>query len=372
MEVQHDAGVVFADGLLVIRFDKEGQHRAVGAQRGLDDVRDVVLVRLLVEIAHVDAGDLLVLREVVVRAVGDAPELAPAEREDELEVGRGLGIEAELLGVVVAQTQVLLLHAEAQQPVAAERAPVLEPLEVGVGLAEELQLHLLELTRAEGEVARGDLIAEGLADLADAERQLAPRGALDVQEVHEDALRRFRAQIHGVLRVLGDALEGLEHQVELTDVGEVVLAAGGAGDIVLLDEILHLLLGERVDGLGKLELIGGGPVLDELVGAEALVALAAVHERVGEAAQMARGHPGLRVHEDRRVLADVVGVLLHEFLPPRLFHVVFELDAKRAVVPGVRQAAVDFGAREDKAAVLAERDDLINRFFGVFHHVLSS
>ena len=47
--------------------------------------------------------------------------------------------------------------------------PVLVPLLVGARLAEELQLHLLELAGAEDEVARRDLVAEGLADLADAE-----------------------------------------------------------------------------------------------------------------------------------------------------------------------------------------------------------
>jgi hypothetical protein len=57
MEVQHDAGVVFAHDLLVVRLHQEGQHRAVGAQRGLDDVGDVVLVLLLVEIGQILAGD---------------------------------------------------------------------------------------------------------------------------------------------------------------------------------------------------------------------------------------------------------------------------------------------------------------------------
>ena len=37
---------------------------------------------------------------------------------------------------------------------------------------EELQLHLLEFAGAEREVARVDLVAEGLADLAHAERHL--------------------------------------------------------------------------------------------------------------------------------------------------------------------------------------------------------
>ena len=165
------------------------------------------------------------LRQVIIRAVGNAPELAPAEREQELEVRRRLGIEAQLLRVMVAQAKVLLLHAEGEQPLLAEAAPVGEPLEVRTRLTEELQLHLLEFTHAENEVARRDLVAERLADLADAERQLAARGALHVDEVHKDALRRLRAEIHGVLRVLRDALERLEHQVELTDIREVVLAA---------------------------------------------------------------------------------------------------------------------------------------------------
>ncbi len=268
------------------------------------------------------------LREVVVRAVGNTPELAPAEREEELEVRRCLGVEAQLLGIVVAQAEVLVLQADGEQPVVAERAPVVEPLKVGARLAEELELHLLELAHAEDEVARRDLVAEGLADLADAERELFARGALDVIEVDEDALRGLGAEVDGVLCVLGHALERLEHEVKLTDIGEVVLAAGGAGDVVLFDKVLHLLLGEGVDGLGKLEAGLGAPVLNDLVGAEALVALAAVHQRIGEAAEMAARYPGLRVHQDRGVKADVVGILLHELLPPGVLDVLLELGAE--------------------------------------------
>ncbi len=61
-------------------------------------------------------------------------------------------------------------------------------------------------------------------------------------KVDEDALRRFGTEIHRVLGILGDALESLEHQVELPDVGEIMFAAGGTGDALLLDEILHFRL----------------------------------------------------------------------------------------------------------------------------------
>ena len=372
MQVHDDADVVvallvLADDLLVIGIDEEGQGDAVGAEGRLDDVGDVVLVRLGVVIGHVLAGGGLMRVQVEVGAAGHAPQLAPAEGEVELEVGGGVGVMGQLLGVVVAQAQLIVAQAEVEQPLVAEVLPVGEPGQLGAGLAEELQLHLLELTDAEDEVARGDLVAEGLADLADAEGELAAGGPLDGREVHEDALCGLGTEVDGVLRVLGDALEGLEHQVELTDIGEVMLAAGGAGNVVLLDEVLHLALGEGIDGLGQLEGGLAAPILNELVRAEALVALAAVHQRIGEAAQVAGGDPGLRVHEDGGVKADVIGVLLHELLPPGALDVVLQLDAERAVVPGVGEAAVDLGAGEDEASVLAQSHDPVHGFFGIFH-----
>ena len=281
MQMQDGADVVVAllvlpDDLFVVGIGQEGQERALDAEGRLDDIGDIARVLLLIEIRQVFAGRVLMLRQVIIRAVGNAPELAPAEREQELEVRRRLGIEAQLLRVMVAQAKVLLLHAEREQPLLAEAAPVGEPLEVRTRLTEELQLHLLEFTHAENEVARRDLVAERLADLADAERQLAARGALHVDEVHKDALRRLRAKIHGVLRVLRDALERLEHQVELTDIREVVLAARRAADVLLVDEALHLGLREGVDGLRQLLAGLGAVVLDELVCTEALMALAAV------------------------------------------------------------------------------------------------
>ena len=368
MEVHDDAGVVLGlvHDLLVIRLAQEGQRHTVCAERRLDDIGDVVLVFLLVEIVHVLTGELLVLGQVVIRAVGDAPELAPAEREQILKVGRGLGVEAQLLLLVVAQAEVFIVHIQVLEPLVAEAAPVVEPRKVSVRLAEELELHLLELADAEDEVARRDLVAEALADLADAERDLAARGALDILEVDENALRGLGAQIHLGGRVLGHALVGLEHEVELADIGKVALAAARAGDLLGADEGDHLVVGHCLDihvGHGVL----GQPALDELVGAVAHLAGLAVNERIVERRHMAGSHPDLRVHEDRGVEPDVVGIFLHELLPPCALDVVFQLHAERAVVPGVGEAAVDLGAGVHKAAVLAQGDDLVHGFFGVFH-----
>ena len=310
--------------------------------------------------------------QVEVGAAGHPPQLAPAEGEDELKVGGGVGVVGELLGLVVPQAQVLVPHAQVQQPLVAEVLPVGEPLQLGAGLAEELQLHLLKLPGAEGEVARGDLVAEGLADLAHAEGQLPAGGALDVLEVDEDALGGLGPQVDGVLGVLGDPLEGLEHQVELADVGPVVLAAGGAGDVVLLHKLLHLRLAHGVHAVAQVEAVLLAPVLDDLVGPEALLALLAVHQGIGEAAHVAGGHPHLGVHQNGGVQTHVVGVLLDELLPPGLLHVVLQLHAQGAVVPGVGQAAVDLAAGEDEAPALAQGDDLFHGLFVVFHILSNS
>ena len=100
------------------------------------------------------------LCKVVVGSVGNAPKLAPSEREEELKVGGSLGVEAKLFGIMVAESEVFFRHAEGEEPIAAERTPILEPFEVRTGLAEEFKLHLLELTNAEDEVAGGDLVTE--------------------------------------------------------------------------------------------------------------------------------------------------------------------------------------------------------------------
>jgi len=68
-----------------------------------------------------------------------------------------------------------------------------------------------------------------------------------------------------------------------------------------------------------------GTLLDQLVSAETLLTLLAVHQRIAEATDMTAGLPYLRVHEDRGVEPDVVGVFLHELLPPCLFHIILEL-----------------------------------------------
>ncbi len=296
------------------------------------------------------------LRQVVVGPVRHTPQFAPSEGEQELEVRRRLGVEGQLLRLMIPQAQAFFPDAQAQQPVPAEAAPVVEPFQVFAGLAEEFQFHLLELTHAEDEVTGRNLIPEGLADLRDAGRQLFSGGPHGVLEVHEDTLSSFRAQVDLVGAVLVHTGKGLEHQIKLPDAREVLLAAYRADDVVPGDELFQLGVAPAVTGLGAF-----GEVLDQLVRAEAGLAGFAVHQRIIEAAHVAAGHPDFPVHQDRAVQSGVVLAFLHELLPPGLFDVVLEFHTQRAVVPGVRQSAVDLGSGKDKSPVLAKRHQFIHR-----------
>ena len=115
MEPEHHphvvlAVLVLAHHFLVVGVAEEGQRHAVGAQGGLYHVGDIPAVFLLVEVGQVLAGVLLVAFQVVVGAVGNAPQLAPAKGEQVLHVGGGLGVEGQLLRPVVSKPDVFLGH----------------------------------------------------------------------------------------------------------------------------------------------------------------------------------------------------------------------------------------------------------------------
>ena len=345
-----------ADLFLVICFAYDSKEQSLNTERRLDYVRNVLLVGLGVEVFHALAAGLHVLGKVIVGSVRNAPKLAPAEGEEVLEVGSCLGIEAKLLGGMVTESEMLLVYAEAKKEVTAVASPVLEPLKVGAGLAEELKLHLLELSYTEDEVAGSDLVSERLTYLTNAERNLFTCGSLNVVEVYENTLSSLGTEIKLRLGILSYALEGLEHKVELTDIGEILLAALGALDIMLVDVVEHLLICPACN-------VCAVKILDELVCTVTGLALLAVHERVGEAADVTGSHPCLGVHKDSGVKTYVVGALLNELLLPSSFDIVLQLNAEGTVVPCVGEAAVDFTSGIYKASAFTERYDLVHSFF---------
>ena len=226
------------------------------------------------------------LSQIVVRPVCNAPQLAPAEGEQEFNVRGCFGIEGQLLLFMVADAHFVLFHAKALKPVDTELFPVGKPLKVRIRLAEELQLHLLKFPGTEGKVSGSNLIAEGFTHLADSERNLLSGGSLYILKVYKNTLRGLRTQIHRVLRVLCNALEGLEHQIELTDIRKIMFAAGRTGNIMLRNKCFHLFLAPAVDGAVQLKPVFRRIVLNQLVRTETLMAFLTIHQRVGKTAQM--------------------------------------------------------------------------------------
>ena len=182
------------------------------------------------------------------------------------------------------RAQVLLAHAEVEEPLEASLDPILVPLLVLARLHEVLHLHLLELAGAEDEVAWRDLVAERLADLRDAEGHLAAGRHDDVVEVDEDALGRLGAQPNLVGLVLNRACVGFEHEVEHARLRQ-------------RRAVFRALQSACGEGCGLLRVFGHRFL--DVVGAESLMAFGALDERVGEAISVSAGDPHLRRLDDR-------------------------------------------------------------------------
>ena len=309
---------------------------------------------------------VLVLGQVVVGSVGNAPEFAPTKREEVFKVGRCAGVEAEFFRIVVTKTEVFALHVEVVEEVFAVILPVCKPFKVCAGLAEEFEFHLFEFTGTEREVTGRDFVSEGLTDLCNAEGNLLTGGSCNILEVDEDTLCGFGTEVQGVGGVFGNALERLEHQVELTDIGKVSGAAGRAGDVVFLDIVLHFSVGHTCGIVG--EVVFCNVFFDELVRTVTGLTDLAVHKRVGEAAEVTGSNPCFGVHQDCGVQTDVVGAFLDKLLPPSALDVVLQFNAERAVVPGVCKTAVNFGAGVNEAAVFTQRDHFFHCFFSIDHY----
>ena len=198
------------------------------------------------------------------RAAVDALNLLEAERHTELYVGCSIGIVGQF--VVVVEAVVLCSEAESLMPLHARFLPAWEPLQFGAGLNEELHLHLLELAHTEDELAGYYLVAEGLANLRYAERNLHSAGLLHVEVVHEDALSRLGTQIH-LHRTVGRGSHlGREHEVELAHVCPVACSADGAYYLLVEDYLLQCLEVGALHG-GSIALVEGVTLLAQLLNA---------------------------------------------------------------------------------------------------------
>ena len=136
------------------------------------------------------------------------------KRKQVLDVRTRAAIVGQFLLALLPRAELVALDAQRSVPVDPRIAPELVPHHGLVRLAEELDLHLLELAGAEGEVARIDLIAERLADLGDTEGNLHPCRVHHVLEVGKDALGCFGAEVGNTRSILQRSDICLKHKVE--------------------------------------------------------------------------------------------------------------------------------------------------------------
>ncbi len=132
----------------------------------------------------------------------------------------------------------------------------------------------------------------------------------------------------------------------------VLQHAGVGGDKLLAVKALAKALAGFLHLFLYLVLYLGYVVLDEHVGAVALLAVAVVDERVVESVHVAAGLPDARVHEDGAVQPHNVLVHLHHGAPPVLLDIVLQLHAQLAVVVHRRQTVIDLRARKHEAILL--------------------
>src|SRR5688572_7736578 len=134
----------------------------------------------------------------------------------------------QLVLLVLAQSQVLFADAVFWIPSKAFIEPSLMPFFIGAGDNEKLDFHLLEFAAAKSKISRRNLVAEGLADLRDTERQLHAHGLENVIEVNENTLGGFRPQVSHRGILLHRTHESFKHQVELARFGKLAFAASRA------------------------------------------------------------------------------------------------------------------------------------------------
>ena len=181
--------------LLIIGIHEVCQYESLDTYRRLDAVRYVSLVGLRIEIAHIFTRVCLMCHKVVVGTRCHAPDLAPAEREQILDVCGSVAVMREFLRSMVSESCVFRFQTQILEEVEAVFLPVSEPVQFCARLAEEFKFHLLKLSYSEDKVARCDLVSERFSYLGDTERYLLAGSSLNILEVDKDSLCSFRSHV---------------------------------------------------------------------------------------------------------------------------------------------------------------------------------
>ena len=336
IEVQHGAPLLILARwwLFLVGVQQQVEEGAVYAARSLDDPGNVALLGFGIGIAQILAAKLAVTREVPVLSPVDALPFLPAKHGLVFDIEGLFRVVRQFVRPMCAEAQAILVVDDALVPLKTPLFPVIKPLLHLAGMHEELQIPLLELALAEQEVARRDLVAEGLPDLANAKRYLHARGLQYVFVVQVDVLARFTAQVGLHALALDHADVGFHHQVEGARLGQFATTDRA----FVLRQVLRW----------------------QVIDAETAFAILAVHQPVDKVLDMPAGLPHTRMGDDRALDADDVIVGLHHRPPPEAADIVAQFDAERPEVINAGDPAVNLRVGVDKAASLTKRDDLLN------------
>ena len=264
---------------------------------------------------------------------------------------------------MVTHTHLIFFDAKILQPFDTKFFPVREPFKVSIRYTEELQLHLLKFTSTERKVTRCDLISERFTNLTNTKRYFFTGCSLYIFKVYKNSLCCLRAKIYGVFRIFGYTLEGLEHQIELTDLGKIVFSTSRTWYGMLFDKAFHLFLVPSVHGTIQFYIVFFCKCFDQLIGTKSLMTFFTIHQRIGKAAQVSGCYPCLWVHQNRTVHTNIVFILLNKLLPPGFLNIVFQLDTKISVVPCICQSTINLRTRINKSASFCQSYDFFHCLF---------
>ena len=295
---------------------------------------------MLVAVRHILAGSALDVHEVKVGAIGNPHQFFATIGVIKLNIHRALTVMC-----AVGSGDFVIVDALLGQPNHFFQEAMLFGEQLlkdslpSIGMDKILNLHLGTLAVTQNEVARRNLIAEGLTLLSNPERQVGINRIHHVLEVGENPLGGLGTKVSDGSIVADGTDVGLEHHIKLTDFAPVGLATGGALD----PKLLELFGGDALGDVGA-----------KFVSTEAAVAALALYQRIGKGSDVAGGFPGAGVHQNGSVHAIHIVALLHPELPPGGGNFVFQHHAERPKIPGPGHPTIDFRPREDKSAALAK------------------
>ena len=335
----NDAGVARGNLFFRIGCADEGETNAVHSGARFNHVGDKFFLRLIVEVFHALAGELLVLAEVKIAAGGNAFEFLDPKWKGEHDIHAGAGVVGKFFFLILVHAELVSRQADGFIPLQSFCDPGLVPVGIGPGLDEELQFHLLEFPAAERKVAGVNFIAERLADLRNAKRNFLAGDAEDVLKLNKNHLRGFRSEVDLVGFIFDRTSVRLEHEIELPGFRVIVRAPF------------------RAFGVGQ------------LIGAPAALALLAVDHRIAEGGDVTGGFPHPGVGDDRAVDSHDIGAAADRVRPPGVADIAFKFGAGGAIVPKPVDPAINFRGLKDKAAPFAKGDDFFHEtsYFGVRH-----